>query len=78
MLLYNINYIIKDISYFNLSGIKYKTINNKLVFNLNLLILKYRGDAIYKRIRVFEFNYNRFIKSLKGRGALLGSRLGLA
>ena len=78
MLLYNIGYIIKDIGYFSLGGIEYKTINNKLVFNLNLLILKYRGDAIYKRIRVFEFDYSRFIRSLRGRGASLGSRLGLA
>ena len=77
MLLYNINYIIKDINYFNLSGIKYKIINNKLVFNLNLLILKYKRNTIYKRIKVFEFNYNRFIKSLKGRGTLLKSRLSL-
>jgi len=54
----NINYIIKDISYFSLYKVKYKFINNKLVFNLNLLILKYKGDVIYKRIKVFKLNYN--------------------
>jgi hypothetical protein len=71
--LYNISYIVKDISYLGLSRIKYKTINNKLVFNLDLLVLKYRGDIIYKRIKVFKLNYNRFIRPLKGRGALLRS-----
>jgi hypothetical protein len=71
--LYNISHIIKDISYLSLSRIKYKTINNKLVFNLGLLVLKYRGDAIYKRIGVLKLNYSRFIRPLKGRGALLGS-----
>jgi hypothetical protein len=49
----NINYIIKDINYFNLYKVKYKSINNKLVFNLILLILKYKEDAIYKKIKVF-------------------------
>jgi hypothetical protein len=58
MLLNNINYIIKNISYFNLYKIKYKFINNKLIFNLNLLILKYKKDIIYKRIKVFKLNYN--------------------
>ena len=64
MFLGDINYIIKDISHFNLYKVKYKSINNKLIFNLNLLILKYRGDIIYKRIGVFKLNYNRFIKSI--------------
>jgi hypothetical protein len=63
----NINYIIKDISYFNLYKVKYKfinnkLINNKLILNLNLLNLKYKGDIIYKRIKVFKLNYNRIIK----------------
>ena len=58
MLLNNISYIIKDINYFNLYKVKYKSINNKLVFNLNLLVFKYKGDTIYKRIKVFKFNYN--------------------
>ena len=51
MLLSNINYIIKDIDYFSLYKVKYKSINNKLILNLNLLVLKYRGDAIYKRLK---------------------------
>jgi hypothetical protein len=58
VLLSNIGYIVKDISYFGLYRVKYKSINNKLILNLNLLILKYRGDAIYKRIKVFKLNYN--------------------
>jgi hypothetical protein len=58
MLLSNISYIIKDISHLSLYKVEYKSINNKLIFNLNLLILKYRGDAIYKRVKVFKLNYN--------------------
>ena len=58
MLLSNISYIVKDISYLSLYKVEYKSVNNKLVFNLDLLILKYRGDAIYKRIKVFELDYN--------------------
>ena len=58
MLLSNINYIVKDISYFNLYKVKYKFINNKLILNLNLLVFKYKGNAIYKRIKVFKLNYN--------------------
>ena len=58
MLLSNICYIVKDISYFSLYKVKYKFINNKLILNLNLLVLKYRRDAVYKRVRVFKLNYN--------------------
>ena len=58
MLLSNISYIVKDISHFGLYRVKYKSINNKLILNLNLLVLKYRGDAIYKRIRVFKLDYS--------------------
>jgi hypothetical protein len=58
VLLSNIGYIIKDINYLGLYKVKYKSINNKLVFNLNLLVFKYRGDTIYKRIKVFKLNYN--------------------
>jgi hypothetical protein len=65
MILSNISYIIKDISHLSLYRVEYKSINNKLVLNLDLLVLKYRGDAIYKRIRVFKLNYNRVIKSAK-------------
>jgi hypothetical protein len=57
VLLSNISYIVKDISYFSLYKVKYKTINKELILNLNLLVLKYRGDAIYKRIKVFKLNY---------------------
>ena len=58
MLLSNINYIIKNISYFNLYKVKYKFINNKLILNLNLLVFKYKRDIIYKRIKAFKLNYN--------------------
>jgi hypothetical protein len=53
----NISYIIKDISHFSLYKVKYKTINKELIFNLNLLIFKYKGDVIYKRIKVLKLNY---------------------
>jgi hypothetical protein len=66
MLLSNINYIIKDINYSRVYKVKYKFINNKLVFNLDFLVFKYRGDAIYKRIRVFKLNYSQLIKYIKG------------
>ena len=58
MLLSNINYIVKNISHFSLYKVKYKSINNKLIFNLNPLVFKYNGDVIYKRIKVFKLNYN--------------------
>jgi N6-adenosine-specific RNA methylase IME4 len=73
VLLNNISYIIKDISYLSLYKVKYKSINNKLIFNLDLLVLKYKGDAIYKRIKVFKLNYNRVIKSIKQWGTSLKS-----
>jgi hypothetical protein len=65
VLLSNISYIIKDINYFSLYKVKYKFINNKLILNLNLLVFKYKGDAIYKRIKVFKLNYNKVIKFTK-------------
>jgi hypothetical protein len=58
VLLSNIGYIVKDISHLGLYRVEHKSIDNKLVFNLDLLILKYRGDAIYKRIRVFKLDYS--------------------
>ena len=57
MFLNNITYIIKDIYYFNLFKVEYLFINNELIFNLNLLILIYKRDVIYKRIKVYELNY---------------------
>jgi hypothetical protein len=73
VLLSNISYIVKNISHLSLYKVEYKFINNKLIFNLNLLVLKYKRDAIYKRIGVFKLNYNRVIKSVKQRGVLLRS-----
>jgi hypothetical protein len=58
VLLSNINYIVKDISYLSLYKVKYKSVNNKLILNLNLLVFKYKRDAIYKRIKVFKLNYS--------------------
>jgi hypothetical protein len=58
VLLSNISYVVKDISHLSLYRVKYKSINNKLILNLNLLVLEYRGDTIYKRIRVFKLNYS--------------------
>jgi hypothetical protein len=58
VLLSNISYVVKDISHLGLYRVKYKSIDNKLILNLNLLVLKGRGDAIYKRVRVFKLNYN--------------------
>ena len=66
MLLSNINYIVKDVSHSKVYKVKYKSINNKLILDLNLLVLKYSGDAIYKRIKVFKLNYSRLIKCIKG------------
>jgi hypothetical protein len=65
MLLSNINYIIKDISYSRIYRVEYKSINNKLILDLNLLVLEYKGDVIYKRIRVLKLNYSRLIKCIK-------------
>ena len=58
MLLSNISYIVKNISYFSLYKVKYKSINNKLILNLNLLVFKYKRDVIYKGIKVLKLNYN--------------------
>jgi hypothetical protein len=73
VLLSNISCVIKDISHLSLYKVKYKSINNKLVLNLNLLVLKYKGDAIYKRIRVFKLDYNRVIRSIRQWSTLLKS-----
>ena len=78
MLLNNISYIVKDISYLSLYKVKYITINKKLVLNLDLLVLKSKRDAIYKRIKVFKLDYKQVIKSFKRQGALLRSYLSLA
>jgi hypothetical protein len=58
VLLSNTSRIVKDISHLGLCKVKYKSINNKLVLNLDLLVLKYGGDAIHKRIGVFKLDYS--------------------
>jgi hypothetical protein len=65
VLLSNISYIVKDISHLSLYKVKYKSVNNKLILNLNLLVFKYRGNTIYKRIKVFKLNYNKVVKFIK-------------
>jgi hypothetical protein len=70
VLLSNIGYIVKNISHSGIYRVKYKSINNKLVLNLDLLVFKYRGDIVYKRIGVLKLNYSRLIGCT--RGALLG------
>jgi hypothetical protein len=50
--------MVKDISHLGLYRVKYKSVDNKLVLNLNLLVLKGGGDAIYKRVRVFKLDYS--------------------
>jgi hypothetical protein len=65
VLLSNIGYIIENISHSRIYKVKYKSINNKLVLNLNLLVLKYREDIVYKRIRVLKLNYSRLIKCIR-------------
>jgi hypothetical protein len=62
----NINYAVKDISHFSLLKIEYITINKKLILNLDLLVLKGRGDAIYKRVKVYKLDYRRVIMFLRG------------
>ena len=64
MLLSNIGYTVKDISHLSLYRVEYKSVDNKLIFNLNLLVFKYKGDIIYKRIKVFKLNYKRVNKSV--------------
>jgi hypothetical protein len=58
VLLSNISRVVENISYLSLYKVKYKSINNKLILNLDLLVLKGGGDAIYKRVEVFELNYS--------------------
>jgi hypothetical protein len=58
VLLSNISRAVKDISHLSLYKVKYKSVNNKLVLNLNLLVLKGGEDAIYKRVKVFKLNYS--------------------
>ena len=53
MFLSNISYIIKYIDYLYLFRVKYIVVNKEFIFNLDILVLKERGDAIYKRVKVF-------------------------
>ena len=57
MFLNNIIYTIKDIRYLRLFRVEYLFIDNKLVFNLNPLVLIYKRDVIYKKIKVYKLNY---------------------
>jgi hypothetical protein len=69
VLLSNINYIIKDISYFSLYKVKYKFIINKLIFNLNLLVFKYKFInnklILNLNLLVFKYKENVIYKRIK-------------
>jgi hypothetical protein len=66
VLLSNISRVVKNISHSRIYRVKYKSINNKLVLNLDLLVLEYRGDTVYKRIRVLKLDHSRLIKYTRG------------
>ena len=53
MFLGNIGYIIKYIGHLCLFRVEYIVVNKEFIFNLNALVLKGGGGAIYKRVRVF-------------------------
>ena len=48
MLLSNVRRVIKDIGYLGLLRVKYTTINKEFILNLDILVLKGGGGAIYK------------------------------
>jgi hypothetical protein len=52
-------------------------VNKEFIFNLDALVLKGGGGAIYKRVGVFQLDYNGVISPFGGWGALLGSYIGL-
>ena len=70
MFLSNVVYMIEDIYYLRLFWVKYLFINNKLFFNLNLLILVYKRDVIYKGIGVCKLDYLWLNKLFKRQSAL--------
>jgi hypothetical protein len=49
----NVNYIIKYIGHLCLFRVKYIVVNKEFIFNLDVLVLKGGGGAIYKRVGVF-------------------------
>ena len=53
MFLGNVGYIIKYIGHLYLFRVKYIVVNKEFVFNLDILVLKGGGGAIYKRVKVF-------------------------
>jgi hypothetical protein len=57
----NINYIIKNIYYFNLFKIKYIIFNNKFIFNLNLLNFFLKKEikslSFIKLLSLYKLNY---------------------
>ena len=70
MFLSNTAYTIKDISYLRLFRVEYLLINNKLIFNLDPLVLVYKRDVIYKKIKVRELDYLWFNGLFKRRSVL--------
>ena len=53
MFLGNISYIIKYIGHLYLFQVEYMVVNKEFVFNLDILVLKEGGGAIYKKVKVF-------------------------
>jgi hypothetical protein len=49
----NVSYIIKYIGHLCLFQVEYIVVNKEFIFDLNMLVLKGGGGAIYKRVRVF-------------------------
>jgi hypothetical protein len=70
VLLSNIGCVVENISHSRMCKVKHKSINNKLVLNLDLLVLKCGGDTVHKRIGVLELDRGRLIRC--ARGASLG------
>jgi hypothetical protein len=52
VLLSDVYYIVKDINYLSLLRVEHIAINKEFVLNLDLLVLKRGGRAIYKELRV--------------------------
>jgi hypothetical protein len=49
----NVGYIIKYIGHLCLFRVEYIVVNKEFVFDLNALVFKEGGGAIYKRVGVF-------------------------
>jgi hypothetical protein len=52
VLLSNVYYIVKDIGHLSLLRVEYAAINKEFVLNMDPLVLKRGGGAIYEGLRV--------------------------